>query len=436
MTAVIANLKKYLNACLRFKKYDEYKPDDQLSSVVASWLRERQYKDYYVYLVWFAMREILLQKFKNDTIKVVDVVKTFMEYPDMFVKMLDVENPSDIFADKMWLCRLCDDHFVHIYKIMSVARIMQHRYVRSYGKPEFLALLPDNISAHLDNNDIHQLKIMPKDEMMSKIILFLRASLKDKRWFSIPYDNQYMINLYDLVMFECESLEYSDANVQKIWYSVKIIIKYEHEILTTGFMPKGSVQLFSDENPKLFELMGHDHCFHFGKDVGTDLFNMFKRFIELNDDKITINLPDFIECIANKQENKSVRKINDEEKLNLCKEFFKAYQRLPKHNEVYKNFNIGNFIARLKHGKNSQLKSQVEEIFQQEINSIMRVVSTHVNYKHKYEYKHNDVNEDVLELTKKLLDLIHNLRVSENKYSENEITKIKSAVYDLNCLLK
>ena len=65
-------------------------------------------------------------------------------------------------------------------------------------------------------------------------------------------------------------------------------------------------------------------------------------------------------------------KLSDEDKINLCKEFFKAYQRLPKQSEVYEDFKIGNFIARLKHGKNSQLKSQVEEIFHQEINAKKR----------------------------------------------------------------
>lgn len=358
MSAIVANLKEYLNACLRLKNCREYKPVDQLSSVVASWLcKRRQYKDYYIYLVWFAMREVLLKKFKYD-VDVSDVTKTFMEYPDMFAKML---NEEYVPTDKMWLCRLCKDHFVHIYKIMSVTNVLQSNYVRNYGKPDFLALLPDDISANLDNDDIHHLKVMPKNEVMSNIITFLQTSLNNKKWCSVPYNDQYMINLYDLVMFECENLEYSDVNVHKIWYSVKIITKHEYDILTIGFMKSGSIQKFSEENPKLFELIGNDHCFQSNEDIGMKLFNMFKQFIELNDDdKITINLPDII-----------VRNVfTDEDKLNLCKEFFKEYQRLPKHNEVYKDFKIGKFIQHIKESCNSQLKQQVAKIFEQEIRAV------------------------------------------------------------------
>ena len=561
MSAIVANLKEYLNACLRLKNYREYKPVDQLSSVVASWLcKRRQYKDYYIYLVWFAMREVLLKKFKYD-VDVSDVTKTFMEYPDMFAKML---NEEYVPTDKMWLCRLCKDHFVHIYKIMSVTNVLQSNYVRNYGKPDFLALLPDNISANLDNDDIHHLKVMPKNEVMSNIITFLQTSLNNKKWCSVPYNDQYMINLYDLVMFECENLEYSDVNVHKIWYSVKIITKHEHDILTIGFMKSGSIQKFSEENPKLFELIGNDHCFQSNEDIGMKLFNMFKQFIELNDDdKITINLPDiivrnvftdedklnlckeffseyqrlpkhnevykdfnigsFINCLKCgnnsltnqqvakifEQEIRAVKvvkisdedkltfckefynefkrlpkrceiykdfnigcfiqhikhcnnsqlkqqveeifhqeihdikrtvKISGEDKLNLCKEFYKAYQRLPKITEVYKDFKIGKFIQNLRYGNNSQLKQQVEEIFHQEIKQTVTTANTE-NKQIDYEQKkreYDDAIEEVLELTKKLMDFIYELKSPkyESKFSYNEVVEIMSKAYDLSSALK
>ena len=494
MSAIVANLKEYLNACLRLKNCREYKPVDQLSSVVASWLcKRRQYKDYYIYLVWFAMREVLLKKFKYD-VDVSDVTKTFMEYPDMFAKML---NEEYVPTDKMWLCRLCKDHFVHIYKIMSVTNVLQSNYVRNYGKPDFLALLPDDISANLDNDDIHHLKVMPKDEVMSNIITFLQTSLNNKKWCSVPYNDQYMINLYDLVMFECENLEYSDVNVHKIWYSVKIITKHEHDILTIGFMKSGSIQKFSEENPKLFELIGNDHCFHSREDIGMKLFNMFKQFVELNDDdKITINLPDiivrnvftdedklnlckeffseyqrlpkhnevykdfnigsFINCLKcgnNSLTNQQVAKIfeqeiravkvvklSDEDKLNLCKEFYSEFKRLPKRCEIYKDFNIGCFIQHIKHCNNSQLKQQVEEIFHQEIKQTVTTANTE-NKQIDYEQKkreYDDAIEEVLELTKKLMDFIYELKSPkyESKFSYNEVVEIMSKAYDLNSALK
>ena len=412
MSAIVANLKEYLNACLRLKNCREYKPVDQLSSVVASWLcKRRQYKDYYIYLVWFAMREVLLKKFKYD-VDVSDVTKTFMEYPDMFAKML---NEEYVPTDKMWLCRLCKDHFVHIYKIMSVTNVLQSNYVRNYGKPDFLALLPDDISANLDNDDIHHLKVMPKNEVMSNIITFLQTSLNNKKWCSVPYNDQYMINLYDLVMFECENLEYSDVNVHKIWYSVKIITKHEHDILTIGFMKSGSIQKFSEENPKLFELIGNDHCFQSNEDIGMKLFNMFKQFIELNDDdKITINLPDII-----------VRNVfTDEDKLNLCKEFYKAYKRLPKYSEVYKDFNIGSFIRNIKEEScNSQLKQQVAKIFEQEIRTVKKTVKLS--------------DEDKLNLCKEFFSENQRLPIYYEVYKDFKIGEfIQNLRYGFNSQLK
>ena len=64
------------------------------------------------------------------------------------------------------------------------------------------------------------------------------------------------------------------------------------------------------------------------------------------------------------------RKFNlkdDNEKLKLCKEFYNEYKRLPILREKYKDFNIGSFIDNLKHGQNSHLKEEVENIFNTKI---------------------------------------------------------------------
>ena len=55
--------------------------------------------------------------------------------------------------------------------------------------------------------------------------------------------------------------------------------------------------------------------------------------------------------------------LTDEEKIILCKEFYEEFNKLPTRNEVYKGWNIGNFMSNIKRG-NSKLKPQVEEIFQ------------------------------------------------------------------------
>ena len=56
--------------------------------------------------------------------------------------------------------------------------------------------------------------------------------------------------------------------------------------------------------------------------------------------------------------------LSDEDKLNLCQEFYNKNKRLPKKNEIYKEWKIGNFIAMLKQNHNNHLKDKIEEIFQ------------------------------------------------------------------------
>lgn len=62
------------------------------------------------------------------------------------------------------------------------------------------------------------------------------------------------------------------------------------------------------------------------------------------------------------------RKVEDEEMLNKCREFYNEFHRLPTRVEIYKGWCIGTFIQGLKNNRNKHLKQQVEEIFQQEIN--------------------------------------------------------------------
>ena len=64
---------------------------------------------------------------------------------------------------------------------------------------------------------------------------------------------------------------------------------------------------------------------------------------------------------------KSIIKIPDEEKIKLCNEFYNEYKKLPKSKEIYKGWNIGEFIRGLKKGCHKHLKLQVENIFHQKI---------------------------------------------------------------------
>ena len=73
------------------------------------------------------------------------------------------------------------------------------------------------------------------------------------------------------------------------------------------------------------------------------------------------NLKEDVEIIFN------TKLFDDDEKLELCKEFYNKYKRLPKSNEIYKDFKIGKFIDYLKYGYNHHLIEDVEIIFNTKI---------------------------------------------------------------------
>ena len=73
------------------------------------------------------------------------------------------------------------------------------------------------------------------------------------------------------------------------------------------------------------------------------------------------------------QKINAAKLLPDADKLTLCKEFYSEFKRLPKSTQVYKNFNIGKFIDVIKHGHNQQLKQEIETIFHQEINLNKRI---------------------------------------------------------------
>ena len=82
----------------------------------------------------------------------------------------------------------------------------------------------------------------------------------------------------------------------------------------------------------------------------------------------------------------------------------------------------------------------MEEIFHQEIKQTVTTANTE-NKQIDYEQKkreYDDAIEEVLELTKKLMDFIYELKSPkyESKFSYNEVVEIMSKAYDLNSALK
>ena len=93
-------------------------------------------------------------------------------------------------------------------------------------------------------------------------------------------------------------------------------------------------------------------------------------------------------------------------KIELCKEFYNEYKRLPKRNETYKDFKIGYFIESLKHC-NSHLKEDVENIF-----------NTKIEVNRKFNLK--DDNEK-LKLCKEFYNEYKRLPILREKYKDFNI---------------
>ena len=115
-----------------------------------------------------------------------------------------------------------------------------------------------------------------------------------------------------------------------------------------------------------------------------DFYNEYKRLPKQKEIYKDFNIGSFISCLKHgynsylKEEVENIfnnkievaKKLNlkdDNEKLELCKNFYNEYKKLPTCKEKYKDFNIGNFIDSLKHGCNSHLKEEVEKIFKTKI---------------------------------------------------------------------
>ena len=141
-------------------------------------------------------------------------------------------------------------------------------------------------------------------------------------------------------------------------------------------------------------------------------------------------LKEEVENIFNtKIEAKKIFLKDDNEKLELCKEFYNEYKRLPKMNERYKDFKIGNFISGLKQGHNSHLKEEVENIFNTKIEVTKKLNLKDDNEKLEFcksfynEYKRlpkkNDTYKDF-----NIGNFISNLKKGQNSHLKEEVENI------------
>lgn len=238
MSKIIADLKNYLKSCLAFKKYDEYKPLDQVSSVVADHLMKcKSFSNEKVFIAWFAMREVLLKKLK-DVPTNGDVIRTMMEYPDEFIKCFDKKYghlPINM-VDSMWAYEWLDesaDRRSRIYKIVRIAEGFKEQ-LDKYDID--VSNIPCKITGYLVNDEDEEdcepefdVYVMTDHEVIDEIITSLRDSLTSGEWSHSMYVNGYAYSMFTWVSKLCRQYEYNDRIVQCVYAMVLYILEYGYD---------------------------------------------------------------------------------------------------------------------------------------------------------------------------------------------------------------
>ena len=324
MTTTVENLKNFLNSCIKERDYTRSEPADEISKLVAEWLRHRKsYSKRYVYIVWFAMRQLMLNKFKRD-VRVSDVVRTMMEYPTAYRNALTYDYAQEDFDnrpehDKMWAYNFTQIYYGYsnegitdIYKIISIANKLYRDYTKKYG--ECTIDFPDEISGNLNNDDIHTLKTMPANDMINKIITFLQTSLAAKKWMNDNNDVEYTYNLYDWVLEGSKEYEQcNDTNVQKLLSFVKAIVEYgRSDGIDKNSIRRFDTHLFVNSKTPIHDMQ---EC--------TRIMNNYLTFSEvINFNDITVDIPDKIDVQCDeqqtKQDDEQQTKQDDEQQTKQC----------------------------------------------------------------------------------------------------------------------
>lgn len=156
----VSYFKKYLKECLKTSKVVESNYEDNvLINLAHDWLGEHYSSktekfNYHVYLVWFAIRELLQTNFKRDPTST-DTIATALKYPDEFKKCHNVDsnvnydelkkhniniefNPDDSIK-KCIHCGYddCCSCITDAYKIGTIARVLHKDYIANKYTGDF-----------------------------------------------------------------------------------------------------------------------------------------------------------------------------------------------------------------------------------------------------------------------------------------------------------
>lgn len=203
----------------------------------------------------------------------------------------------------------------------------------------------------VNNNKLYGNVVLLSNSPEDDLPIFLKNVNKQYTVNNKHYYSKYKVNVINDI----------DSNIVNI---DDTIYEYERYIYENVFKTSYQLELCKEFYDIYRRLPKHRETF---KDFNIGVFITHLK------EGVNSHLKSQVETIF-KQEINAVKKISDEDKLNLCKEFYSEFKRLPKSTQVYKNFNIGRFVNNIKQSQNLQLKSYIEEIFKQEINVTKKII--------------------------------------------------------------
>lgn len=247
------------------------------------------------------------------------------------------------------------------------------------------------------------------NKKMSNVVIFSSDKDEDlqyKKYFDklLLYDNKIKIKDNLNIKFE-KKYYYSHVNIDikrlqnDIYETICNKIKYKNLKLYNNSNGNGYVKT-SGKNKKIIKKFSKNEKINLCK----KFYNIYKRLPEYREEIDGFKIYNFIDKLRiskNKNKNKYVKDVIEEifdqkidtlskknllnkkekrepfrpsydDKIRYCKYFYKTYNRIPKHGDIIivennNIFNIGGFIYSLKHGYNSVIKKDVEEIFDTEL---------------------------------------------------------------------
>ena len=294
--------------------------------------------------------------FKPSKWEDVFVVELLRWYDTKIKIMPDIKRDSSINWYYNW--KTYYEQFVRIF-YYYVKRSGIKDYDNLYKIFRYLFSVDKNDNPYRDSYD------MISAEKLMNVYNYLSRKVSDYSIKSNIYDKDYEGYIVPLV---------------GIWRTEEMRIKLSHIKISKNNKVYINKNNFIDISPKNLYIKDDNEKIELCKEFYNEYKRLPKNKEKYKDFNIGIfinhlkqgknsHLKEEVENIFNNKiyANKKLNLKDDNEKIELCKEFYNEYKRLPKINEIYKDFKIGKFIDNLKRGKNSHLKEEVENIFNNKI---------------------------------------------------------------------